>query len=474
MFQKWQASVPIRLSSVVGRNPNREFSNASHFMTSFVRDEKASVGLMFPIFATALIGFIGLAVEFGRRLDYQATLDTAVDSAALAAVQQIQASINAGKSSATAITDAQAVATQVFSANLGSSKSYLGANVTVSLTSSGSNWTATASYTASVPSTIGKLFNTQSYPLQRTITSAIKLGSYLSFYLLLDVSGSMGLPSTNLGQSTLAAVNPDNRTEYPSGCVFACHFPGYSGYALSRNGGRATNPSVTYCPQPDTSACIQLRVDAVAYAVQQLISTAQSVATLPNQFAIGLYPFVANMFAYTPVTTSLSTVSSNAASLTTWLDTGSGSLGSGGTHFETALPQMNTAILNVGDGTSQQSPKPFLFLVTDGAQDTQWYSAGSWWGSNHATTLDETLCSSIKSRGITIAVLYIPYTAIQNPTDFAGGEDYYANDNIPNIPSHLQACASSGFYFTANSPADISQAMLSMFQQSLQSAHITK
>jgi hypothetical protein len=288
------------------------------------------------------------------------------------------------------------------------------------------------------------------------------------------VSGSKGLPSTSQGQTTLAAVNPDNRAEYPSGCVFACHFPGNSGYALSRNGGNWSNPSVSYCPQPNTSACIQLRADAVAYAVQQLISTAQSVATLPNQFAIGLYPFVVNMFAYVPVTATLSSVSSSASSLTSWLDTGSGSLGSGGTHFEIALPQMNSTILNVGDGTSAASPKPFVFLVTDGAQNPQQYANGSWWGSNHATTLNESDCVPLKNRGITVAVLYIPYQPIQNPTDFANNEDYYANWNIPYIPGHLQACASSGFFFTANSPADISSAMLAMFQQSLQSAHITK
>jgi hypothetical protein len=217
-----------------------------------------------------------------------------------------------------------------------------------------------------------------------------------------------------------------------------------------------------------------LRVEAVAYAVQQLIAKAQSTATLPNQFSIGLYPFIVDMFSYVPITTNLATVSTSASSLTSLLDTGSGLLGSGGTHFENALPEMNTAITNVGDGSGVLSPKPFLFFVTDGAQDPQWQAGGSWWGSNQATTLNEALCTPIKNRGITISVLYIPYTPIQNPTDFAGGEDYAANANIPNIPTHLQACASPGFYFTANTPSDITSAMQAMFQQSLQAARIAK
>jgi hypothetical protein len=71
-------------------------------------------------------------------------------------------------------------------------------------------------------------------------------------------------------------------------------------------------------------------------------------------------------------------------------------------------------------------------------------------------------------------VLYIPYQRI-NPVNssFAGDEDDYANNNIPSIPPSLQACASPNFFFTANTPADITSALNAMFQQSLVTAHIT-
>ena len=443
-------------------------------MLKFIQDRRGSVALMFPIFIMILLAFIGLAIDFARRQTSQTTLDAATDAAALAALQVVQADIKAGKSTSTAKADGEAAALQVFSANLSAAQTDLGASLSITVSNSGNSWTASATYSAAMPTSIAKLFGYPTFPLGRTAQTTVTLGSYLSFYLLLDVSGSMGLPSTNSGQTALAAVNPDDKSQYPNGCTFACHFPGYSGYPLSRNGGNWANPSVSYCPQPDTSACIQLRVDAVAYAVQQLISTAQATATLSNQFAIGLYPFIVDMFQLTPVTTNLATVNTAAATLTTLLDIGSGPLGSGGTHFENALPEMNTAIMNVGDGTSVTSPRPFLFLDTDGAQDSQWQSGGSWWGSNQATTLDESLCTPIKNKGVTISVLYVPYTPIQNPTSFAGGEDFAANANIANIPSHLQACASPGFYFTANTPSDITAAMQAMFQQSLRSAQITK
>ena len=64
------------------------------------------------------------------------------------------------------------------------------------------------------------------------------------------------------------------------------------------------------------------------------------------------------------------------------------------------------------------------------------------------------VCKPLKDRGITISVLYIPYQPI-NPVNasFAGDEDDAANNNISNIPASLQACASPGFYYTANTPS---------------------
>ncbi len=83
-------------------------------------------------------------------------------------------------------------------------------------------------------------------------------------------------------------------------------------------------------------------------------------------------------------------------------------------------------------------------------------------------------CGTMKSRGITVAVLYIPYETIQDAnSSFANNEDGYANNNIPNIPAALQACASPGFYYTASTPQAIQTALLEMFQQSLVSAHVS-
>jgi hypothetical protein len=90
--------------------------------------------------------------------------------------------------------------------------------------------------------------------------------SYLDFYLLVDVSGSMGLPSTTTGQNQLIALNTVAPDPFPSttqGCNFACHFPGYHGWT------RATQNN------------IQLRTGAVNSAVCSLLTLAGQ-PTVPN------------------------------------------------------------------------------------------------------------------------------------------------------------------------------------------------
>ena len=78
-------------------------------------------------------------------------------------------------------------------------------------------------------------------------TSSYTLPSYIDFYLMLDVSGSMGMPSTTAEMTRLQSVNPDNFGQYPSGCTFACHFTAQGACGQSNQGpipavGNPTEP----------------------------------------------------------------------------------------------------------------------------------------------------------------------------------------------------------------------------------------
>jgi hypothetical protein len=438
--------------------------------------------------------------------------------------------------------------------------------------------TSTITFNATVPTMFMNVVGFKSLTVAGTSSASSSLPMYLDFYVMLDVSGSMGLPSTNAEQTRLTAINPDNFSAYPNGCVFACHFqaassctdpptkqkanagvlPAYTayptngyclGYLISRvsqagyaallnsavtnttktnypmktgqvippamlpnvtssltgpnslltgNSNSMSNSltAVTSCPTEGTDACIQLRADAVGTALNATVATQGvdglfAVANNPanqqvtGQFRIGLYPFIQNLITYSSLTSTIgpgSAIQTAAQNLAQLLDTGNSpsiGLGSGGTHFENAFPTMNTTIPPlgggaVGNGSSPTNTKPFVFLVTDGSQNFQTCCGFS--GSNSATVMPtgaSSYCTPLKNRGITIAVLYIPYEPIQNPTTIYSNEDGVANANIANIPSSLQACASANFFFTATSTSQIAAALAAMFNQALVTAHLT-
>ena len=119
-------------------------------------------------------------------------------------------------------------ATNFFNANLTSAPETTGYNSltpTATVTLSGTTVTAALSFTAQVRLLIswGSWVFTN-IALSGTSTATYTLPTYIDFYLMLDVSGSMSFPSTAAEQERLEAVNPDNYSQYPSGCTFACHF----------------------------------------------------------------------------------------------------------------------------------------------------------------------------------------------------------------------------------------------------------
>ena len=546
----------------------------------FRRDKRANVAMIFGITVVPLISAMGCAVDYSMATRMRAKLQSAADAASVASLSQKSAGFTAASamSGDGSVTAGVTEANNIFDGNVGSISGYTNLTRTSTVTKTGIKLASNVSFSADVPTNFMRVVGLQKLTVTGVSKSTASLPPYLDFYLALDVSGSMGLPSTPAEALRMQSISPDNFVQYPTGCTLACHFAppksacvdppvtapaappanppitttsytqryntnnycmGYvysrlSQSALSALINQASTSSVkkqvpglpvamlpglnttvtpgspnslitgnssslpyslsaaTSCPTDGTDACIQLRLDAVGYALTQLFVKANADEKVTNQFRIGLYPFITDIDKnYAPLTSSINSSASSpgtinyaAANLATELDNNLNStLGSGGTHIDTALNSLNTLIVSVGDGSTSNKTQPFIFLVTDGAQDNQYKDVpnGSWHGSNHATTLDlqGTLatipsCTNLKSRGIIISVLNIPYQTI-NPVNktFAGDEDEYANWNSPYIEPSLKACASPGFYFSAGTPTGINDALKAMFDKALTTAHIT-
>jgi|HubBroStandDraft_3_1064219.scaffolds.fasta_scaffold14714_3 Flp pilus assembly protein TadG len=543
--------------------PRAEVARLRASIAKFRSNKRGNVAVITALCALPLIASVGCVIDYTTASLVKTKLQAAADAAALATVSVNSSVVTTAKamSSSGTVSGGSTFATNFFNANLNASPAnvgYTNLTPTATVALSGTRMTATVSFTAKVPTYFMGVMGFSNTNISGSSTASYTMPTYINFYLMLDVSGSMSFPSTLAEQARLMAVNPDDLlgtspNNYPQGCQFACHFsrqgacaqtgsdphqgpipaagtstnPGSGGYCqgfiISRLGttptsfGSGTNnvtngnsvnwnaTPVTSCPTPGTTSCIQLRADAVGYAVTTLLSTAAASEQVTNQYQVGLFPFIQYLYgctsvtpcsasnAYVPLTTNLtgSTITNAAANLASLLDTGANSnLGSGGTHFENALASMNSAITSVGTGAGSNNALPYVFIITDGSQDyqTQWLGA---WASqnwlpttavpyqnssavippNSVTTTD--YCTNIKNRGITIAILYVPYQPIADPSTIWDNEDGYANNNIPGIPAALRACASPNFYYTADTPADINSALLSMFQQAVNTAHIT-
>ena len=249
-----------------------------------------------------------------------------------------------------------------------------------------------------------------------------------------------------------------------NGCLFACHFNGNSaGYTYAHG-----------------SSNIKLRIDSVDSAIYQLIQTAKNTQTLTSQYRIGIFPYINDAIQASALssdyTQALNIVTDSSKSPTDpaffyklgdkYLDNGSPG------------QQVDTDGTLIGSGGTSLAPKAFVFIVTDGMDNSQTQNNGSWSNSQGLSPNSQpqeptnmlTYCQYAQTLGYNISILYIPYIHL-NDTE---AQSVQANNTSPKLYNDLSQCATPGFMFQANSDADITNAMQAMFSQAIQVAHLNK
>ncbi len=466
-------------------------------LRDFATAGKANVSIIFAFSLIPMIGLVGLGVDYGVALSAKAKFDNAADAAAIAAVATVKAYVAANPQDPTLRVDAVAAgldrAKRAFAVNAGTvafattpvaQTGCLQASVgtaCITLTSDPikfQTFTSTVSYTTTSKNNFGKLFKVPSNNISGFASAAVDIPSYIDFYLLLDVSGSMGLPTSTDGQSQLVSHTSNS-------CLFACHFTNdHEGYTYAHG-----------------SANIKLRIDSVDSAIYQLIQTAKNTQTLQSQYRIGIFPYIADAVQAAPLssdyTQALNIVADTTKKTTdpaffyplgdNYLDTGVPSqhkdtdgtvIGSGGTHFENIFADLNKHRSPVGNGATSVTPKAFVFLVTDGMDNSQNQINGNWSNSQGLSPNSQpqeptnmlSYCQAAKNLGYYVSILYIPYIHLND----GESQSTQANNVIPKLYNDLNQCATSGFMFQANSDADITNAMQAMFSQAIQVAHLNK
>jgi hypothetical protein len=117
-----------------------------------------------------------------------------------------------------------------------------------------------------------------------------------------------------------------------------------------------------------------------------------------------------------------------------------------------------------GTGIMGATPQEVLFFVTDGVEDEMVN------GQRVQSLMDPSWCTTIKNRGIRIALIYTTYLPL--PTN--SWYNTYIAPFQANIGSTLESCASPGLFFEVNTDQDISDAMTQLFDSAVQTAYLKK
>jgi hypothetical protein len=150
-----------------------------------------------------------------------------------------------------------------------------------------------------------------------------------------------------------------------------------------------------------------------------------------------------------------------------------------GTNYDDSLGKLSQAsyVPNPGNGTNQNGDKPqeVLFIVTDGVEDEQnggrlqqaINDLGAAPGGNSNST---NWCTTIKNRGVKIAILYTDYLAVPANSWYVS----YISPIQNSIGPALQACATPGLFYDAAIGSDLGQALSALFAAITNSGHLTQ
>jgi len=430
----------------------------------FRRDRRGNVAIIFAITCIPLISMVGAAVDYTRALQIRSQLQAALDTASVGSiVQKSAAFITAGSMAADgAVPGGDVDAINIFKGNTSGRTGFTLTSTTATVNRANGVVTATMQFSADVSTSLTSVMGFSKMTVTGSSVATATMPNYIDFYLLLDNSPSMGVGATPADVALMVKNTSDS-------CAFACH---------------DLNNTNNYYKLAKTLGVIT-RIDVLRTATQKLMDTAASTQTYSNQFRMAIYDFGAaastsGLRALFTLSSSLSSAKTAAGNIDLMTVNGQNDNNDQDTGYSAIFPAINTAISAPGAGTAG-APLKYLFFVSDGVADE--YNPGNCLkpttGGRCQSPINPALCTTLKNRGIKIAVLYTTYLAL--PTN-AWYNSWIAPFNAgpygpsPNsqIASNMQSCASPGFYFEVSPTQGISDAMTALFQRAVADARVSR
>jgi Flp pilus assembly protein TadG len=434
-------------------------------------DLSGNFGVMTALLMVPLIGAGGLSIDFARALSLRTELQAAADAAAVGAVAQKSPAMTKAQTMTGdgTITEGKTDAQGIFRAQLSGDTLDFPVDVNVAVTKTAGVLTSSVTFRASVPTTFMQILGQTNMPISGTATARYETPSYMDFYMLLDNTPSMGVGATAddiTKMKNATAAGHDGGQD--KSCAFACHIVSTAGvedknsyYNVARNNG------------------VTIRIDVVAAAVKALMQKAQDTQTVASQFRVAAYTFGktaqdAKLFKVADLSDNLKGVGSATTGIELMSIPYQNYNSDQQTSFDTALKGISTEITGtVGQGTSNADRQKIVFFVADGVADSYkplgCTSPKGASGGRCIEPIDTTNCTTLKNRGVKIAVLYTPYLPLPE-------NSFYTTWVAPfsaTIPSKMQECSSPGLFFAVSPTDGIADAMKALFLKIVSTPRIT-
>ena len=428
------------------------------FVRLFFQSDSANVIIIFALSLFPIIFLVGLGMDFTSASQKKAHLDAAADAAALSAVTPQMAQVS--------IALTQARAQQVFNGEASTLTGVSYSQPTINIVQNGLVRTATVSYTGSSTNAFSGILGKPTWPIAGTSVATSQYSPNVDFYLLLDNSPSMAIAATSAGISAMVS-----HTQHQGGCAFACHESNPAADNLGNPGGIDNY-------QYAKNLGVVTRIQNVAKATAALMTTASQTEAQTNaQYRMAIYTFNTAMNTIQTLTSNLSTAATAAQGIdvqlvyqNNWL-TKTNQNNDTDTNFTTPMQQIDGIMPNPGTGLAGSSPQEVLFLVTDGVEDKVFASCSEpKSGTRCQQPFDTSWCTTIKNRGIFIAVLYTAYLPLPTNSWYNQWVAPFQNQISPN----MQSCATPGLFFEITTDGDITAAMAALFQTAITEARLAQ
>lgn len=397
---------------------------------SFRRNDSGQFAMMTALIGIPLLIAVGLGLDYNRTLENKSHIQSAVDTAVMAAAVSYSTSYD----TETAIAEGK----KVFEANCIMPDCENNKYPTFTITPGVS---VTASYDALLDTVLMQMGGIKqvTFNIQSDVNLAYR---YQEYYFAVDRSGSTGIAADDTNIAALRAISKNYYSFAPNGCAFACHVP-------DGNEPYGTNKKQMSLYDVAKENNIKLREDVLMDAVSSAASTILEMinGTHADQIKVGAYAFSDKLVTLTKPTANSTNLIQQIKndSTTPW-----------GTRFDVVMPDLTTAVGKSGTGLTKKDPEKTLVLITDG------FETNYMWGDSDSKSwykaFSSSYCSTLKSNGVRVVVIDVEYPRLTGDSIY----ESFAAPVVNNISPALKACASDGFYYKAGETAQIQATLIKM------------